>query len=30
VAALTVKQVATSDIVKREAVTGYLVPGPRQ
>ena len=30
VAALTVKQVATADIIKREAVTGYLVPGPRQ
>jgi zinc protease len=28
VAAETVKQVATDDIVKREAVTGYLVPGP--
>jgi zinc protease len=30
VAAQTVKQVATTDIVKREAVTGYLVPGPAQ
>ena len=30
VAALTVKQVATADIIKREAVTGYLVSGPRQ
>jgi zinc protease len=30
VAAETVKQVATDDIVKREAVTGYLIPGPGQ
>ena len=30
VQAATVKQVATSDIVKREAVTGYLVTGPAQ
>jgi len=28
VAADTVKQVAADDIVKREAVTGYLIPGP--
>lgn len=28
VAAETVKRVATDDIVKREAVTGYLIPGP--
>jgi zinc protease len=28
VAADTVKQVATDDLIKREAVTGFLVPGP--
>jgi zinc protease len=28
VVAETVKRVATDDIVKREAVTGYLIPGP--
>jgi zinc protease len=30
VAAETVKRVATDDIVKREAVTGYLIAGPGQ
>jgi zinc protease len=28
VAAASVKQVATDDLIKREAVTGFLVPGP--
>jgi zinc protease len=30
VAAATVKRVATDDLVKREAVTGYLIAGPAQ